>query len=98
MVSIIACCANGSGTSVMMNMTLNKVIKKQGYAVSNTRHCSIADGKKNASDYDIILCPKDFIDEFADAANGGSKVIGLHNVMSERELTEKLEGCGLDLK
>ena len=47
MVSILACCANGSGTSLMMAMTLEKVIKTQGYKVDRTNHCSISEGKQD---------------------------------------------------
>ncbi len=64
MVSILACCANGSGTSLMMAMTLEKVIKTQGYKVDRTNHCSISEGKQ----------------------------------MSQNEMTEKLENCGIDLR
>ena len=85
MVSILACCANGSGTSLMMAMTLEKVIKTQGYKVDRTNHCSISEGKQ-------------FVSMFSAAADNGAKVIGLRNVMSQNEMTEKLENCGIDLR
>ncbi|XME01751.1 PTS sugar transporter subunit IIB [Lachnospiraceae bacterium C1.1] len=98
MVSILACCANGSGTSLMMSMTLDKVIATQGYKVSKTHHCSLSEGKNTSVNYDIVLCPQNFTSMFADAEKKGVKVIGLKNVMSQKEMTEKLETCGADLK
>ena len=98
MVSILACCANGSGTSLMMSMTLDKVISAQGYKVSKTHHCSLSEGKSSSSNYDIVLCPQNFMSMFADAEKKGVKVIGLKNVMSQQEMTEKLESCGAELR
>ena len=98
MAKILACCANGSGTSLMMRLTLDKVILSCGFKVEEVRHDSIAEGKKIAHRYDIVLCPLNFVDMFADAAAQGSKVIGLKNVMAQKEMTEALENCGIDLR
>ena len=35
---------------------------------------------------------------FDDAAAQGTKVIGLKNVMAQKEMTEALENCGIDLR
>jgi len=98
MVSILACCANGSGTSLMMAMTLEKAIKAEGWKVSKTHHCSLSEGKNTAVNYDIVLCPQNFTDMFKDAESKGVKVIGLRNVMSQKEITEKISACGLNLE
>ena len=98
MVTILACCANGSGTSIMMSMTLDRVINAQGYKVSKTHHCALSEGRTTAQNYDIVLCPQNFIHMCADAEAKGSKVIGLNNVMSGDEMAEKLENCGIDLR
>lgn len=99
MASILCCCANGSGTSLMMNMTLEKVIKAQGYTkVTKTHHCSLSEGKNTSVSYDIVLCPQNFTHMFDAAAAKGVKVIGMRNVMSQKEMTDKLAKCGVDLK
>ena len=87
MARILACCANGSGTSLMMKLTLDKVISTCGFKVEEARHDSIMEGRKVAADYDIVLCPMNFVDMFADAA-----------AMAQREMTEALMNCGIDLK
>ncbi|MGN1381758.1 MAG: PTS sugar transporter subunit IIB [Eubacterium sp.] len=96
--SILCCCANGSGTSLMMAMTLEKVIKAQGYKVPKHQHCSLSEGKNTSLQYDIVLCPQNFVNMFDAAAKKGVKIIGMRNVMSVKEMTEKLENCGIDLK
>ena len=98
MAKILACCANGSGTSLMMKLTLDKVISTCGFKVEEARHDSIMEGRKVAANYDIVLCPLNFVDMFADAAAKGTKVIRLKNVMAQREMTEALENCGIDLR
>lgn len=98
MAKILACSANGYGTGLMMKMTLDKVIDVCGFKVEKTGNDSIMEGRKRASDYDIVLCPADFVDMFADAASKGTKVIGLRNVMAQREMADALENCGIDLR
>lgn len=99
MASILCCCANGSGTSLMMAMTLEKVIKAQGYTkVNKTHHCSLSEGKNTSMSYDIVMCPQNFTNMFEAAAQKGVTIIGMRNVMSAKEMTEKLEACGVDLK
>ena len=71
MAKILACCANGSGTSLMMQLTLDKVISTCGFHVEEATHDSITEGRKRASQYDIVLCPMSFVDLFADAADRG---------------------------
>jgi len=95
--SILACCANGSGTSLMMAMTLEKVIKAKGWNITKTHHCSLSEGKNTSQNYTIVLCPQNFTNMFAEAEKKGVKIIGLRNVMSQKEITEKLENCGVDL-
>ena len=99
MASILCCCANGSGTSLMMAMTLEKVIKAQGCTkITKTHHCSLSEGKNTSMNYDIVMCPQNFTNMFEEAAKKGVTIIGLRNVMSAKEMTEKLENCGVELK
>ena len=98
MAKILACCANGSGTSLMMKLTLDKVIATCGFKVEEARHDSITEGRKVASEYDIVLCPINFVEFFSEAAAQGTKVIGLKNVMAQKEMTKALENCGIDLR
>ena len=96
MASIICCCANGSGTSLMMAMTLEKVIKAQGYTkVNKTHHCSLSEGKSAAPNYDVVLCARNFANMFADAQKKGTIVLGLKNIMSAPEMEQAMKDAGL---
>lgn len=94
MLKILVCCANGAGTSMMMKMTLDKAIKSLNLQVSNTHHCSLSEGKSSATQYDIVMCPLNFIDMFKDAEKRGVTVLGLRNVLSQAEMEQKLKESG----
>jgi PTS system ascorbate-specific IIB component len=93
----MVCCANGAGTSLMMKMTAEKVIKSLNVKVSKLHHCSLSEGKSAAYQYDIVFCPLNFLSMFKDAESKGTAVIGLKNVMSAAEMEEKLKASGLKL-
>lgn len=95
MVKILVACANGAGTSLMMKMTTEKVATALNLAVSDIHHCSLAEGKSSATQYDIVFCPLNFLDMYKDAAAKGVTVIGLRNVLSDKEMAEKLKATGL---
>ena len=95
MLNIMVCCANGSGTSLMMKMTADKVVKALNIKVGKMHHCSLSEGKSAATQYDIVFCPLNFIDMFKDAEKMGTKVIGLIIVLSKDEMEQKLKESGM---
>lgn len=98
MLNILVCCANGAGTSLMMKMTTEKVIKSLNINVGKLHHCSLSEGKSAATQFDVVFCPLNFVDMFKDAKAKGVTVIGLRNVMSQKEMEERLLESGIDLK
>ena len=95
MLNILVACANGAGTSLMMKLTCEKVIKSLGIKVGKIHHCSLSEGKSAATQYDVVFCPLNFISMFKDAEAKGVHVIGLKNVLSQAEMEEKLKASGL---
>lgn len=95
MLNILVSCANGAGTSLMMKMTTEKVIKSMDLKVGKIHHCSLSEGKSMATQFDLVLCPLNFVAMFKDAEEKGVKVIGLRNVMSQVEMEEKIKESGL---
>jgi PTS system ascorbate-specific IIB component len=95
MLNILVACANGAGTSLMMKMTVDKVVKALNLKVGRLHHCSLSEGKSMAPQFDVVFCPLNFITMFKDAEAKGVKVIGLRNVLSQQEMQEKLEASGL---
>lgn len=95
MIKMMVCCANGAGSSLMMKMTTEKAIKNLGIAVSNIHHCALSEGKSASLQYDVVLTSLAFVDMFKDAQKKGVTVIGLRNVMSQKEIEEKLIEAGV---
>lgn len=88
--NILVSCANGSGTSLMMMKSVEKSMKKLGIPVSKINHTSIAEVKSTASQYDAVFTPLNFVDMFEDAAKKGVTVVGVKNVMSDKEITQRI--------
>lgn len=88
--NILVCCINGSGTSLMMKMVCQKAIDSLKLQVSKLHHCTLIEAKNQAFDYDIVFCPINFIDTLKDVKNEKTTVIGLKNLMSQKEMEEKL--------
>lgn len=93
---LLVCCGNGAGTSMMIKLNVEKVIKKMGIDVQSIYHCAISEGKSLASQYDVVLCSKNFVSMFKQAEEKGTKIVGLKNVMSAKEIEEGLIAAGVN--
>ena len=60
-----------------------------------THHAPLSEGRGSAAQYDVLLCAQNFANMFADAEAKGVKVIPLKNVMSDKEIEEKLKAQGV---
>lgn len=92
---ILVSCANGAGSSLMMKMMIERVVKSTGLDVQTIHHCALSEGKSAASQYDIVFCPLNFASMFADAQKKGTKIIGMKNILSDAEAKEKLKEAGV---
>ena len=88
---ILISCANGSGTSLMMMRSVEKALKAEGFKITNIHHCSISEGKGQAGNYDIVFTPLNFVEMFNGAKAKGVTVVGVKNVMSAKEIQERIE-------
>ena len=61
---LLACCANGAGSSLMMENAIKKVMKKYDIKYGELRHCSVSEGKSAARTYDVIFCARTFAKNF----------------------------------
>ena len=93
---LLVCCGNGAGTSMMIKLNVEKVIKKMGIDVQSIYHCAISEGKSLASQYDVVLCSKNFVPMFKQPEEKGTKIVGLKNVMSAKEIEEGLIAAGVN--
>lgn len=92
---ILVSCANGSGTSLMMKMRVEKATKDLQVPIQELHHCSLSEGKSSAMQYDVVFCPLNFVNMFDEAAKKGVHICGMKNVMSDKEAKEKLLATGL---
>lgn len=92
---LLACCANGAGSSLMMEKAVAKVMKKYDIKPAELRHCPVSEGKSAARNYDVVFCAKTFAKNFDDAAKNGTVIIPLRNVMSDKEIEAALKEAGL---
>lgn len=91
----MVCCANGAGSSLMMKMTLQKVLNKLNITPATIHHCPLSEGKSAAPNYDVVLCARNFANMFADAEKKGTVVLGLKNIMSPAEMEKAMGDAGL---
>lgn len=94
MAKILVACANGAGTSLMMKMSVQKATKELGIPVEKIHHCALSEGVSSAKQFDIVFAPLNFVDMYKDAQKAGVMVIGLRNVLSDKEVKDKLTESG----
>ena len=86
---VLACCGCGNGTCQILAMKLQSVLKKLSIeAIVESAPVSV--GISQWRNYDIIACNQGLVPNLQDAVDNGKIVIGLRNVMSEKEIEEKL--------
>jgi len=89
---ILACCANGAGSSLMMENAIKKVMTRNNIKPGELRHCPVAEGKSAARNYDLVFCARPFAKTFEGV---DALVIPLKNVMSDKEIEAALKEAGL---
>lgn len=85
---ILVSCANGSGTSLMMMRSVEKAMKELNVPITKIHHCAISEGKSSAGQYDVVLRQSIFEYVYSGREKGVT-VIGIKNVMSVKEISEK---------
>lgn len=93
--SFMVCCANGAGSSLMMKMTLDKVLKKLGIKPGKVHHCALSEGKSSAAQFNVVFCAKNFANMFDGAKAKGTVVLGLKNLLSVQEMEQAMRDAGL---
>ncbi|MCR5228932.1 MAG: PTS sugar transporter subunit IIB [Solobacterium sp.] len=91
---LLACCANGAGSSLMMENAIKKVLKKYNIKPSELRHCAVSEGKSAARNYDLVFCARTFVKNF-EGVGANTIVIPLKNVMSDKEIEAALKEADL---
>lgn len=95
---ILTACANGSGTSLMLLRTVKKTMEKLGYQITQADHTSISEAKGIARNYDIVFTSVPFIKMFDEVKKRGGEVIGIKNVISAKEVEDKINASDIPAK
>lgn len=82
---IMCCCGSGLGSSLMIRMNVEKVLKKMGVTGIEVLHSSLSDATANAADLFVVG------GDLENFTSNFPRVILLSNIMSIPELEEKLE-------
>lgn len=83
--SIMCCCGSGLGTSMLVRMNVEKVLKNIGLSGIDVTHTSVSDAVPGAAD--LFIVGKD-LDNFTRNLHD---VILLENIISVQELEGKLK-------
>ncbi|CDQ40477.1 MULTISPECIES: PTS sugar transporter subunit IIB [Virgibacillus] len=85
MKKVLVVCGNGLGSSMIVEMNVNAILKDMGKD-ANVSHTDLATAKTEQAD--IFLGSEDIVDSLDD---GHKNVIKLKNLMDKGELREALE-------
>lgn len=94
MLKVIAACGSGMGSSQIIKMKLQKVFKKLGLQ-AEIYHTNVGDARSQANNYDIVFCSESLVGQFKSTK---AMVIGLKNLLSEAEMTEKIQAANIQNK
>ena len=87
MLKVLAVCGNGMGTSMVIKLKVKNVLAKNKIECS-LDSCSVGQAKSMVNNFDIVLCSNHLLKEVK--VNERTKLIGLQNLMDEKELEAKL--------
>ena len=93
MLKVLAACGNGMGSSLIIKMRIEKVLKELNIE-AKVHHASVGQGKSEVNNFDLVIVSQQLVKEFK--PNGDTKVVGLVNLLSEAEIKQKVsEALGL---
>lgn len=91
---VLAACGSGMGSSQIIKMKISNVFRKLNIPL-DIHHCAVSEAKSLAKQYDIVFCSQALLDVFDGLDLPNTKLIGLQNLLSEKEITEKLAENGI---
>ena len=89
MLKVVAACGAGMGTSMIIKLKLEKIFKDLNVD-AKVDAMSVGQAKGTIGSCDLIICSLHLKDQFN--ANEKTKVVGVKNLMDEKELTEAIKG------
>ncbi len=91
---VLAACGSGMGSSQIIKMKITNVFKKLNIPLE-IHHCAVSEAKTLAPNYDLVVCSNSLLDVFKNVDQSKTKIIGLKNLLSEKEIEEKVRAVVL---
>ena len=91
---VLAACGSGMGSSQIIKMKITNVFKKLNIPLE-IHHCAVSEAKTLAPNYDLVVCSNSLLDVFKNVDQSKTKIIGLKNLLSEKEIEEKVRAIVL---
>jgi ascorbate PTS system EIIB component len=88
MLKVLAACGNGMGSSQIIKMRIEQVLRDLNLDFK-VDHMSVGQAKSSAKMYDLVIVPKQLMNEFTSVPDT-CKIVGLINLLSIPEITEKV--------
>ena len=86
---VLAACGSGMGSSQIIKMKITNVFKKLNIPLE-IHHCAVSEAKTLAPNSDVVVCSNSLLDVFKNVDQSKTKIIGLKNLLSEKEIEEKV--------
>lgn len=88
MLKVIAACGNGMGTSMIIKLKVEKILKELNIDAS-VEAMSAGQAKGMTFNTDIIICSTHLQEDFR--TDQKAKIVGVRNLMDENEIRSALE-------
>lgn len=88
MLKVLAACGNGMGSSQIIKMRIEQVLNELNLEFK-VDHTSVGQAKSSAKNYDLVLVPQQLAKEFTNVPDT-CKIVGLVNLLSAKEIKEKV--------
>ncbi len=82
---ILVCCGNGLGSSFMMEMNINNILKELNVSGVEVDHSDLGSAKGTRAD--VYVATRDLVDQLSSV---DGKIISLNNMLDKNELKEKV--------
>lgn len=82
--SIVCCCSNGLGSSMILELNVKEVLKEMGINGVYVSHIPISEA--NSASDDLYV----FGSDVSSTMKSFRKVVAIHNLLSKEEIREKL--------
>lgn len=88
MIKVLAACGSGMGSSMMIKMKIQKILRELGVD-AKVESTSVSEAKSIGRQYDIVVASEQLVDQLKGTTQG--HLVGLKNLMDDAEIKEKLE-------